>query len=85
MKARYLAIFNDDNGEPQCAMLETNEDADLPFGAESRIRQAFEEKGVEYNDGSSLVLVEMPTDVDFRPAVVDVQSDDEIAMTFITF
>jgi hypothetical protein len=77
---RYLAIFNNDNGESQAAMISVPEEREsqFPFGVDG------DSLGLDnYNPGGGLTLIEMPTETDFRPAVVDVQTDDEVPMQFI--
>ncbi|RHW17175.1 hypothetical protein D1610_11540 [Sphingomonas gilva] len=73
---RWLAIYSNAMGNSQAAMI-TSVNAGLPFGILP------EELGLQdYESAATVTLIEMP-DGDFRPTVVDVDADAEVAMTFI--
>ncbi len=73
---RFLALYVNKHGQPATAMLSTRETARLPFGVDE-----FELKLPDY-DGEPVTLIEMPAG-DFRPTVVDVETDAELPISFI--
>ncbi|WEK00624.1 MAG: hypothetical protein P0Y59_02715 [Candidatus Sphingomonas phytovorans] len=73
---RWLAVYSDDMGDARAAVITTNDPTVLPFGVDNRML------GLDgYNDGGTLSLVSVPED--FRPDVIDVQRDAEVALQFI--
>jgi hypothetical protein len=73
---RFLAIYLNSDGAPAATMVSSPTVGSLPFGFSDHLDRlpAFH--------SSDVILVEMPGD-DFRPMVVDVTSDDEVAMSFV--
>jgi len=74
---RFLAIYVNQHGQPAATMLKPGADGQLPFGVdEFRL-------GLPDYDGEPVTLIEMPVDEDFRPTIVDVETDCELALGFV--
>jgi len=75
---RFLAVYVDKNGSPAAAMLNGKAgEVTLPFGVDEFAL------GLPDYDGEPVILIEMPDDEQFRPTVVDVNDDRELALSFV--
>ena len=74
--SRYLAIYVNRHGAPAAVMLNDQTGANLPAGVDEF------SLGLPDYDGEPVTLVGMPAD-DFRPVVHDVETDTELALSFI--
>lgn len=75
---RWLAFYIDTHGQPRSVMISGAEIGTLPFGADEFAL------GLADYDGEPVTLIEMPGNPDFRPMVVDVTSDAEVQMDFVS-
>lgn len=76
MKLRFLALYVNKHGGPAAAML-SGDAGQLPFGVDEF------SLGLPDYDGEPVTLVEMPNDESFRPTVVDIENDAEVALGFV--
>ncbi|MEO6217734.1 MAG: hypothetical protein ABIO86_17025 [Sphingomonas sp.] len=75
--ARWLALYNDDNGNVRAAVVTPAFASDFPLDVRA------EELGLaNYNPGGGLALVEMPG-CSFTPAVIDSGLNEEVGVQFI--
>lgn len=72
---RWLATYIDKDGAPRAAIITPDDAMQFPFGVDEF------SLGLDNYDGLPVTLVDLPAD--YRPAVVDVDSDAELALQFI--
>jgi hypothetical protein len=80
---RTLVIYSNNNGDSLCTMVQHDDDFDTSDKEtiDTLIENLNDELKADVNP-MTLRLIEMPTDKQFRPAVVD-DWGDEIAMSFL--
>jgi hypothetical protein len=76
--ARWLAIYEDYDGDTRTAMIGASDPTLLPFGVDGSAIGL-----PEYNPGAALTLIEMPADPEFRPTIVDCDIEAELPLQFI--
>lgn len=76
-KQRWLVLYIGKTSDQRAAIVTPMEPEDFPLGVNEF------ELGLDDYDGEPLVFVELPDDPDFRPTIVDGESDQEVAIQFI--
>lgn len=74
---RFLAVYVNKHGQQAAAMLKPGSLGQLPFGADEF------SLGLPDYDGEPVILIEMPEAEEFRPTIVDVETDAEIELSFV--
>lgn len=77
-KPRWLAVYIDHGNNTRAAMITPDDPMAFPFGVDAGHLNL-----PDYNPGGALTLVEMPDDPEFRPMIVDCDTDEEAPLHFI--
>lgn len=74
---RWLVLYIDKVSRQRAAIVTPKSEADFPFMVDEF------EIGLADYDGEPIVLVELPDNPEFRPTIVDNETDVEVEIQFI--